>query len=124
MKKHDSVAVLFVLAVSGLFLISSIATVATADRPYTSISGWVHDANTGLAVVGATVTGAGLTTTTGSDGTYILTPVYQMTGTLVVTASRNAYVTQSQTVTMVYHVAGHAYFSLSPKWGIYGWVKD
>jgi len=120
MNRRNRIGVLFALVTSALFLLSAgTASAGGGDRPATTCGGWVHDASTGLAVSGATVTGFGLTTTTASDGTYRLAPIYTLTGSSPVTASRVGYISQTQTVTLVYHQAGTAYFSLTPQVTLY-----
>jgi hypothetical protein len=69
------------------------AAAAAAANSGSAIAGTVRDAGTGAAIAGAVVAANGLSTSTGSDGSYRLAEV---AGTYTVTASKIGYATATQ----------------------------
>jgi len=128
MSKYRKRGMLFAFVASALFMLSVLSSLnVSAAGGATYIDGWVKDSQTGIGLVGVKVSTTSLTTYTGADGSYRLSPVYQLSGTIVVTASAIIsldYWDQSITVTMVYRKAGHAYFNLVAHGGLVGSIYE
>ncbi len=89
-----------------------LASCDTGTTPTTgTIAGAVTDAS-GAPLAGATVSAAGLTTTTGSNGAYTLANV--PAGSQQVTAGKDGYVSASQSVDVVAGATATTSFSLDP----------